>query len=70
MFEEIRALFAVKDDQGFSEDEVLGACQKYGNLPELLKQYYLQLGKVVPLNRQQNFLCGPEELIDAGDYLI
>lgn len=70
MFEEIRVLFAVKENQGFSEEEVLRACQKYGNLPELLKQYYLQLGKVAPLNRQQNFLCGPEELIDAGDYLI
>lgn len=70
MFEEIRALFAVKDNQGFSETEVQAACQKYGILPELLKQYYLQLGKVIPLNRQQNYLCEPENLIDAGDYLI
>lgn len=70
MFEEIRAFFAVKDDQGFSETEIQAACQKHGSLPELLQQYYRQLGKVIPLNRQQNYLCEPGKRIDAGDYLI
>lgn len=70
MFEEIRALFAIEENNGFSEEELLEACRKYGNIPEVLKQYYLQLGKIVSLNRSQNILCGPDEWIEAGDYWI
>lgn len=70
MFEEIRELFAIHAENGFSQEEVEDACKKYGGLPETLKQYYLQLGKYIPLNQQQNRLLEPGKLIDAGAYLI
>lgn len=69
-FEEIRGLFSIHHDNGFSQEEVDSACQKYGCLPEILKQYYLQLGKVISLNQQQNHLLEPDKLIDTGEYLI
>ncbi|MCB7319925.1 hypothetical protein [Lacrimispora sp. 210928-DFI.3.58] len=70
MFEEIRELFAIHADNGFSQEEVDAAYKKYGGLSEILKQYYLQLGRYVPLNQQQNRLVEPGKLIDAGAYLI
>lgn len=70
MFEEIRELFAVRADNGFSQEEVAAACERHGDLPEVLKQYYLQLGRIVSLNRQQNRLLEPDKLVEAGEYLI
>lgn len=70
MFDEIRSLFSICRDNGFSKEKIEDACKRYGSLPETLKQYYLQLGKIVPLNQQQNRLLGPDELTDAGEYLI
>lgn len=70
VFIEIKKLFSIKNNNGFSQKEVCRSCEKYGNLPEVLKQYYLQLGKIAPLNQSQNRLCRPNELIDAGQYVI
>lgn len=70
MFGEIRELFAIHADNGFPMEEIIAACKEYGGLPEILKQYYLQLGKYTSLNRQQNRLLDPGKLIDAGEYLI
>lgn len=70
MFEEIRELFAIHRDQGFSQEEIDAACEKYGSLPEILKQYYLQLGTIASLNQQQNRLLGPGQLTDTAEYLI
>lgn len=70
VFEEIRALFSINAEDGFSQEEVDAVCKKHGSLPEILKQYYLELGKVIPLNQQQNRLLAPGDLIDAGEYLI
>ena len=70
MFEEIRELFAIHADDGYAQNEIDAVCDRYGGLPEILKQYYLQLGKIVPLNQQQNRLLAPEKMIDVGEYLI
>lgn len=70
MFEEIRELFAVHADDGYAQNEIDAVCDRYGGLPEILKQYYLQLGKIVPLNQQQNRLLEPGKMIDVGEYLI
>ncbi|MBO5144953.1 MAG: hypothetical protein J6C19_05395 [Lachnospiraceae bacterium] len=70
MFDEIRTLFSIIENDGFSQEIVDAACRKHGSLPEILAQYYLQLGKIAALNQQHNCLLEPDKLIDAGEYLI
>lgn len=69
-FDVIRKLFHIEQDDGFSDNEISKACEKYGDLPFVLKEYYRQLGKYKQINKTQNILCGPDELIDAKEYLI
>lgn len=69
-FEVIRKLFNIEQNDGFSENDISKACEKYGNLPFVLKEYYNQLGNYRQLNQTQNILCRPSELIDTEEYLI
>lgn len=69
-FEVIRKLFNIEQNDGFSENEISKACEKYGGLPFVLKEYFEQLGNYRRLNQMQNILCRPSELIDTKDYLI
>lgn len=69
-FEVIRKLFNIKEDDGFSENDISKACKKHGNLPFVLKEYYRQLGNYKQINQRQNKLCSPSELIDVKDYII
>jgi len=66
----IRKLFNIKQDNGFSENEIQKACEKHGNLPLVLQEYYRQLGNYKLVNRAQNILSHPDELIDTKEYLI
>ena len=70
MFDEIRTLFSINENDGFSQEIVDAACRKHGSLPEILTQYYIQLGKITALNQQHNSLLEPDKLIEAGEYLI
>ena len=49
--------------------EISQAVQTWGALPSVLQEYYRQLGKHKRLNRSQNFLLGPSELMDLGLYV-
>lgn len=69
-FEVIRKLFNIKQDDGFSENDINKACEKYGCLPFVLKEYYRQLGNCKEINQAFNSLCPPSRLIDVKDYLI
>jgi hypothetical protein len=68
-FQEIRKLFDIRDDSfGFSEEEIL-LRENYldKRLPEILRQYYLQLGKNKQINQAQDKLVLPSELEVHGD---
>lgn len=69
-FEVIRKLFHIYHDDGFPEDDICKACEKYGNLPLVLQEYYWQLGNYKQLNQSQNMLCHPNQLIETNEHLI
>lgn len=69
-FVEMRSLFHIEGDNGFSEEEIKKAESKWGALPAVLKEYYRQLGAHERLNRTQNFLRRPDELLERGEYLV
>ncbi len=69
-FEVIRKLFDIKQNDGFSEEDIHKACEKYGNLPLVLREYYRQLGNYEQINQAQNILCHPHNVIETKEYLI
>lgn len=66
----IRNLFHVTENNGFDNEEIEAVVKQWGALPTILKKYYQELGRHTGINRSQNFLREPNELIDAGDYLV
>ncbi|CUH97794.1 hypothetical protein P22_3940 [Propionispora sp. 2/2-37] len=66
----IRNLFHITENIGFDDNEIDEAVKQWGTLPTILKKYYKELGKHKGINRSQNFLREPNELIDEGDYLV
>jgi hypothetical protein len=63
-FKEIKTLFNIQgNSHGFSEEEIT-ECEQYlgKRLPEVLRQYYLQLGKNNEINHTQDNLVLPSEL--------
>jgi len=71
-FNEIKTLFSVKESShGFSEEEMI-ECEKYlgKRLPEVLRQYYLQLGKNKEINQTQDNLALPNELEFSEDGFV
>lgn len=74
-FTVIRKLFNKWDNTGYSIDEIEKGQQKWGALPGLLKEYYLELGADEIINQTQDSLCSPEELVNESlqaekEYLI
>ena len=69
-FSFIRNLFHVTEKIGFDNNEIEEVVKHWGALPAILKQYYQELGKHKIINRSQNILRRPHDLIDAGEYLI
>lgn len=69
-FEFIRNLFKIKENIGFSEDEISIALDKWGELPKLLIEYYRELGKAEDINALQNFLMSPNKIFEKEGYLI
>lgn len=68
-FKEMRDLFHIDGNIGFDKNEISRAVQLWGSLPSVLQEYYRQLGKHERLNRSQNFLLRPSELMDLGQYV-
>jgi len=71
-FKEIKQLFDITENNGFSEDEILEFKNIYGNIPKVLSDYYLQLGKIKKLNNTQDQIIEPKnlKLSKNKDFLI
>lgn len=72
-FKEIRKLFDVWDNSfGFSEEEITRRENYLGSrFPEILQQYYLQLGKNEQINQTQDHLVLPSELnVDKDGFVL
>ena len=71
-FKEIRRLFDVWDNfSGFSEEEIAECENNLGKqFPEVLRQYYLQLGKNAQINQTQDSLVLPSELKANDGFVI
>jgi hypothetical protein len=63
-FEEIRKLYDVWDDSFGIAEEIISRRERYlgKKLPEILRQYYLQLGNNKQINQSQDNLVLPTEL--------
>ena len=70
-FMEIRKLYHINGDIGYSKRTISKASEKFGKLPTVLTEYYRQLGKHPGLNHADYYLCAPGKLdfLIYGDYL-
>lgn len=70
-FTEIRNLYHIEGNIGYSSETIEKAVKKFGMLPRVLKEYYQQLGKHSGLNQAHYKLCAPGkmELLIYGDFL-
>lgn len=71
-FNEIRQLFDITENNGFSEEEISVFKNVCENIPKVLFNYYLQLGKIKELNQTQDRLIEPRKLrlSKNNDFLI
>jgi hypothetical protein len=56
-FKTIAILFGIKNQLGFSNQEIESAEHSVGELPQLLREYYLELGTHEELNSTQDYLA-------------
>lgn len=68
-FSKIKKLFGIEKREGFSEECVKEAEKRLNKLPQVLKDYYIELGKVFNLNNSQDRLLSPDEINDLGEYM-
>lgn len=70
-FMEIRDLYHIEGNVGYSKETIRKAINKFGRLPSVLTDYYQQLGKHRGLNHSDYHLCEPGKLdfLVYGDYL-
>lgn len=61
-FKEIKQLFNITENLGYSATELAVLKKVCNNIPSVLKEYYRQLGKVKELNKTQNTLVTPNNL--------
>ncbi|WP_391573596.1 hypothetical protein [Cohnella sp.] len=71
-FTAIRSLFHITEPCGLEEKELQPWINRYGSIPEVLKDYYLELGAHPQLNGSQDFLIQPKDSHKYvnDDYLI
>ena len=70
-FLEIRKLYHIDGNVGYSKGTISKAVEKFGKLPKVLTEYYHQLGKHPGLSHADYYLCAPGKLnfLIYGDYL-
>lgn len=70
-FDEIRKLYHIKDNIGYSQKTISKAITKFGELPSVLIQYYWQMGKHPGLNHANYdfYMPGKLEVLNYGNYL-
>lgn len=71
-FKEIKQLFDITENNGFSEEEIFEFKNICDNIPKVLSDYYSQLGKIKELNNTQDQLIEPKnlKLSKNKDFLI
>lgn len=71
-FAMIKKLFHITKRNGFSHGEIQIIKNNFGELPQVLIDYYLELGKDERLNHTQDHLIKPEQLqyFKHSEYLI
>ncbi len=70
-FTEIRKLYHIDMDIGYSQRAISKAISKFGRLPCVLVDYNQQLGRHPGLNHANYYLCPPGKLefLTYGNYL-
>lgn len=71
-FAKIKTLFGITHPKGFSTDEIQSVRSIFGGLPQVLADYYAELGAEEYLNQTQDSLTRPGEFkyFTNNDYLI
>lgn len=71
-FNYIKTLFNIKENDGFTDEELQNIRKISPNIPQVLYDYYFQLGKIVKLNQTQDTLLLPKQVqwSKNEDYLI
>ena len=71
-FSYIKTLFHIKENNGFLEKEMQKMKNTTLNIPKVLYDYYIQLGKMIALNQTQDMLLTPEKILWSKNenYLI
>jgi hypothetical protein len=69
-FKEIAGLFGIKEQIGVAESSITEAEKKIGPMPSVLRSYYRELGAHEALNRTQDRLLGPEELLETDGHIL
>lgn len=71
-FSIIKNLFGFKEICGYSPEELMYWSDTYEEIPETLKDYYLELGKCKKLNDAQDFLLKPSQFSEYynENYLV
>ena len=59
----------VNKDNGFDEKDLEETEKRIGRIPEVLREYYIKLGKIQNLNNSQDRLLNPDEIKDLGEYI-
>jgi len=70
-FGQIKKLYNIRESNGFCESEILSVKNVFGSLPQVLIDYYIELGKY-EFNQTQDSLLSPAELqhFQYSDYLV
>jgi len=71
-FTKIKKLFNITGLYGFEKSELQLWIVRYGAIPRVLLDYYVELGAYKPLNETQDFLITPNDIqeFDDPNYLI
>ncbi|GET45407.1 hypothetical protein [Capnocytophaga felis] len=71
-FNYIKTLFNIQENNGFTDEELQNIRKVSSNIPQVLYDYYVQLGKITKLNQTQDSLLIPEQVqwSKNKDYLI
>ena len=70
-FDEIKKLYHISENVGYTQRTISKAAAKFGKLPEVLTEYYSQLGKHFGLNHAHYDFYAPGQLafLVYGEYL-
>ena len=71
-FSALKKLFNIDSPCGYEESDLARWSEKYGAVPKVLKDYYMEVGKHKDLNNAHDFLLSPAQFEDyeEAEYLV